>query len=207
MARRNEHSREAIHDMALDAAEAIAASEGYPGLSARKVAKAIGYTVGTLYLVFENLDDLVLQVNARTLDALYERLVRQRPESEQPEDVLLALAYAYIAYAEAESPRWNMLFESVYGKDGNLPEWYQQKLGRVFWLVEGALRPLRLKEGEEVGMARVLWASVHGICTLSIRQRLELAGGLSVEAMAKMLICNFLRGARATELPHLEHSG
>ncbi|MFC1797586.1 helix-turn-helix domain-containing protein [Pseudomonadota bacterium] len=31
---------------------------GYEGLSARKVAAAIGYTVGTLYLVFENLDDL-----------------------------------------------------------------------------------------------------------------------------------------------------
>lgn len=196
MARRGDHTREEIHQMALGAAEAIIARDGYKGLSARKVASAIDYTVGTLYLVFENLDDLVLQVNGRTLDALFEWLLARRRGSGRPRDELLALADAYIDYAEAETPRWNMLFDYVAEKGNALPDWYLSKLGKVFGLAEAALKPLadHRSEREIQQAARVLWASVHGICTLKIRQRMDLAGGQSTAAMARMLIDNFLRG-------------
>jgi AcrR family transcriptional regulator len=183
--------------MALDAAERLIAAEGDRGFSARKVASAIGYTVGTLYLVFENLDDLVLQVNGRTLDDLFYALQkRQGATGDDPETALLALSNAYIAYAEAESPRWNMLFDAVAEKGDNPPDWYQQKLGRVFGLVEAALSPLTQDATEIQRVARVLWASVHGICLLKIRQRMNLAGGQSAEDMARLLIENFLRGFR-----------
>lgn len=196
MARRSDHSRDEIRHMALDAAEAIVSVEGYKGLSARKVATAIDYTAGTLYLVFENLDDLVLQVNGRTLDGLFEWLVARCGQADAPREKLLALANAYIAYAEAETPRWNMLFEYVAEKGDTLPDWYLHKLGKVFGLAEAALKPLdgARSEVEFQQAARVLWASVHGICMLKIRQRLDLAGGQSAEAMAYMLIDNFLRG-------------
>lgn len=198
MARRGDHSRDEIHKMALDAAEAIVAADGYKGLSARKVAAAIGYTVGTLYLVFENLDDLVLQVNGRTLDSLLEWLAVRRRKGRDARDQLLALADAYIAYAEAETPRWNMLFEYVKENGNALPDWYQAKLSKVFGLVETALKPLAdHRSASEVEQAsRVLWASVHGICTLKIRHRMDLAGGQSTVEMAQMLVDNFLRGFR-----------
>ncbi|MDR1349996.1 MAG: TetR/AcrR family transcriptional regulator [Zoogloeaceae bacterium] len=197
MARRGDHSRDKIHCMALDAAEAIVVAEGYSGLSARKVAAAIGYTVGMLYLVFENHNDLILQVNGRTLDRLHERLVAavvSGNAENAAETTLTTLARAYIDYATSEAPRWNMLFEYIADKNDIVPEWYQYKLGRVFGLVETALRPLAQDEAETCRIARVLWAGVHGICTLKIRQRLDLAGGQSAEEMANMLIRNFLRG-------------
>lgn len=203
MARRSDHSREEIRQMALNAAEAIVAVDGYKGLSARKVAAGIDYTVGTLYLVFENLDDLVLQVNGRTLDALYEWLRARRAASPNTRadtrDSLLALADAYIAYAETETPRWNMLFEYVAEQGNELPEWYLLKLGKVFGLAEAALKPLADHRSalEIQQAARVLWASVHGICTLKIRQRMDLAGGQDTGDMAHMLIDNFLQGFQA----------
>lgn len=198
MARRSDHSRDEIRQMALAAAEKIVAVDGYKGLSARKVAAAIDYTVGTLYLVFENLDDLVLQLNGRTLDVLYEWLLACRNQVASPREALLALADTYIAFAEAQTPRWNMLFEYVAEKGNSLPVWYLEKLNRVFGLAEAALKPLddRRSEQETQQAARVLWASVHGICTLKIRQRMDLAGGQSAEAMAHMLIDNFLKGFR-----------
>ncbi|MDR1890031.1 MAG: TetR/AcrR family transcriptional regulator [Zoogloeaceae bacterium] len=194
MARRGDHSREEIRRMALDAAEALVAVEGYKGFSARKVASAIHYTVGTLYLVFENLDDLVLQVNGRTLDKLFDWLSARRGEAEDPEAALLALSNAYIAYAAIESPRWSMLFDYTAEKGDDLPEWYQRKLGRVFGLVEAALRPLAREELEIQRASRVLWASVHGICILRIRQRMNPVGNQDAEGMVRMLIENFLRG-------------
>lgn len=199
MARRSDHSREEIRQMALNAAESIVATEGYKGLSARKVATAIDYTVGTLYLVFENLEDIVLQVNGRTLDALYEWLRARQAKGADARESLLALAEAYIAYAEAETPRWNMLFEYVAEQGNSLPDWYLVKLSRVFGLAEGALKPLadHRSELEIQQAARVLWAAVHGICTLKIRHRMDLVGGQSAGEMAHMMIDNFLQGFQA----------
>ena len=56
MGRRNDHSREEIRQMALDAGTELLQQHGVAAVSARKVASRINYTVGTLYLVFENLE-------------------------------------------------------------------------------------------------------------------------------------------------------
>lgn len=67
MARRSDHSREEIKEMALTAALTILEEEGARGLTARKVATAIGYTVGTLYLVFKNQQEMVSQTQCGKL--------------------------------------------------------------------------------------------------------------------------------------------
>lgn len=201
MARRSDHSRDEIREMALAAAAAIVEQQGSKKLTARSVAGAIGYTVGTLYLVFKNLDDLVLHLNARTLDDLHDWLLARSDNSAEPRRRLQALADAYIDYAVGHTARWNLLFDSVAGDDSELPDWYLARLGKVFGLIESALTPLVEQQGEEavVQAARVLWASVHGICTLRIRHRLDLAGGQSTGEMAAMLIDNFLAGFTKAE--------
>ena len=57
MARRSDHSREELYELALEKAGEIAEKEGLRGLTARGVAREIGYTIGTLYNIFEDLDD------------------------------------------------------------------------------------------------------------------------------------------------------
>ena len=91
--------------MALEAAERIVVEQGFEGLSARKVSAAIGYTVGTLYLVFENIDDLVLQVNARTLDRLYARMEKSRTDAPDVRDYLMQLGQVYIRFADEDPHR------------------------------------------------------------------------------------------------------
>ena len=198
MARRSDHSREEIKEMALGAALTILEEEGAKGLSARKVASAIGYTVGTLYLVFKNQQEMVLHLNALTLDDLdeYLQISDDLCLSNEPRDCLQTLAEAYIDYAVTKSARWNLLFDTVVAEHEVLPEWYLQRLGRLFGRVERMLAPLKSEhEAIEIAQAaRVLWASVHGICTLKIRHRMDLAGGQSTAEMAQMLIDNFLRG-------------
>jgi AcrR family transcriptional regulator len=204
MARRSDHSRDEIREMALAAAADIVEREGSRKLTARSVAGAIGYTVGTLYLVFKNLDDLVLHLNARTLDDLHEWLQARGEIRSEPRRQLQGLADAYIDYAVSHTARWNLLFDSVAGDDSELPDWYLARLSKVFGLIESALTPLVDHHGQVaiVQAARVLWASVHGICTLKIRHRLDLAGGQSTGEMAAMLIDNFLAGFTGSQMKH-----
>ena len=68
MGRRNDHSRENIKQMAIQAGRDFIVDKGFSELSARKVAKEIGYTVETLYNVFDNFTDLICHINNDTDD-------------------------------------------------------------------------------------------------------------------------------------------
>ena len=196
MARRSDHSREELREMTLTAAEKIVVEQGYEGLSARKVATAIGYTVGTLYLVFENLDDLILHINARTLDRLHERMTESQANSGDASDYLLQLGEVYIRFADDDPHRWAMVFEHRFSEDRVVPAWYQEKIARMFAMVEEGLEPLAKNrpQQEVTQAARALWGGVHGICILALTDNLGIVGVDSVQDLTRSLISNYLKG-------------
>ena len=59
MARRSEHSQEEIKRMVIQAAETIIVEDGLGKLKARNIALEIGYTVGSIYMVFDSMGDLI----------------------------------------------------------------------------------------------------------------------------------------------------
>ena len=141
MGRRSDHTPEQLQDLVLSAARSILAEEGLRGLTARRLAARIGYSPGTLYNVYENLDDIILRSNAATLDALYERLT-EIGHHERPEDTLLAMASAYIEFTYEERRLWGVLFEHRLPDDMAWPDWYAERVDRLFGLLEEALAPL-----------------------------------------------------------------
>ena len=74
MGRRSTHTPQQLRELILDAAQDIIQVQGLAGLSAREIARRIEYSPGTIYNMFENLDDVVLHVEARVLEALDKRL-------------------------------------------------------------------------------------------------------------------------------------
>ncbi|WP_370307454.1 TetR/AcrR family transcriptional regulator [Sinimarinibacterium flocculans] len=199
MGRRNQHSREQQRDMAIAAAELILVREGFGGLSMRKVADAIGYTVGQLYLIFQNQDDLLATINERTTDAIYGHL-RDRSEAiDEPLARLRALAAAYIEFAQRHPHRFRMLFEH------QLPPAMEPRLSgelrikRMFELVESNLAPLlpgappaRLRQ-----TAATLWGGVHGIAALAVSGKFKWAGNRDFERYSDELVSTFAAGLAA----------
>ncbi len=196
MARRSDHSRDEIREMALSATESIIGEQGYAALSARKVSSAIGYTVGTLYLVFRNLDDLVLQVNGRTLDALYVRLTAAIENGNKGVAGVLSLGQGYLEFATGHPRLWVAIFEHNLPLGEPIPEWYLAKVARSFELVEGELRRLvpAHSQTETAKAARALWSGVHGVCILGLTERLGIFGAGSLEELVESLIVNYLVG-------------
>jgi len=196
MARRSDHSREELREMILSAAEQIVVEQGYEGLSARKVVAAIGYTVGTLYLVFENLDDLILHINARTLDRLHAQMTKSQANSGDARDYLLQLGQVYIRFADEDPHRWAMVFEHRFSESWVVPAWYHEKIMRMFAIVEDGLEPLaKQRPPQEIKQAaRAFWGGVHGICILALSDNLGIAGVDSVQELTQSLISNYLKG-------------
>jgi len=196
MARRSDHSREELREMALSAAENIVAEHGHEALSARKVASAIGYTVGTLYLVFENIDDLILQINARTLDRLHAQMTELQANTGDPREYLVQLGQVYIRFADDDPHRWAMVFEHRLADGREVPRWYHEKVMRMFAMVEAGLEPLAgTRSPQDITQAaRAIWGGVHGICILALSDTLGITGVDSVQKLTTSLISNYLAG-------------
>jgi AcrR family transcriptional regulator len=199
MGRRSEHSPEEIRVMALAATRRLLAEHGVTGLTAREIAREIGYSPGTLYNHFADLDDLVLQANAETLDHLLARVHEARAGHRDAEPALRAMARAYMAETRAAPRLWAALFEHRMAKGRPLPDWYAARIAGLFAPVEEVLLPLfGSRRGKACRRtARILWSALHGITSLALSQKLDLIAGVSAEDMADDLITTYLRGLKA----------
>ncbi len=196
MGRRNEHTREELREIALQAAEHLVAEHGLAGLSTRKVVSCIGYTVGSLYMVFRNLDDLIAQMNERTLEVLQARLLAAIADRPPPATAIQALAQAYITFALAETPRWLAIYQHRMPEGQPLPESFTAKVVGMFELVQQQLALLCPRRSpEDIALAaRALWSGVHGICILGFDQKLEMAGGRPIQDVTGSLLDHYLAG-------------
>ncbi len=190
MARRNEHSLDEIREMVLDAAETIIVNEGYSALTVRRIATDIGYTVGSIYMVFANMADLIMHIKANTVDELIGQL-QQVPDC-IPERYIAELSKAYLKFADRNFNRWSMIF----AQDAKIPEWYQQKINLIFSQIETQLAQLApgCTTQQHKLAAQALWSGVHGICTLSLTGEQDAAKISDVENTIALLVESFING-------------
>lgn len=198
MARRSDHSREELYEMALAATRSIVEAGGLRALTARNIADAIGYSPGTLYNLFENLDDMIVHLNGRTLDEVHDRLSAGSVTG-VPERDLARLLDGYLGFLEDHPNLWSVLFEFSLPRGHALPDWYVGKVAKVLALVEEAFTPLfDAADGEDRRhAARILWAALHGICSLADAGKLHVVTTQSVREMAESLLATFITGLKA----------
>lgn len=192
MARRSDHAPEELKRLALTAARSIASEEGLRGLTVRRVADSIGYAPGTLYNLFANLDDLIVQINGATLDALAIVLLEAaggelpaRPDR---------LVEAYFDFVESHPRLWSMLFEHRLPEGVDLPDWYRPKLAALIALVADALGPLMPDKTDDARAAATvtMWAGLHGISTLAVSSKLTLVAETSPRHLGHLLVRRML---------------
>ena len=171
--------RRKLKDALIDAAERTIDAEGLRGLKARELAYKVGCAVGAIYNVVTDLDDLILAVNARTLEQLEKTLTVARGDSADPRadaiKTLVHLGLAYMNYAAAHTPRWRALFDHRLPAGRDVPTWYTANLHRLFVYVEEPLRKLAPATSSErrALLARSLFSAVHGIVIIGLEEKLQ----------------------------------
>jgi AcrR family transcriptional regulator len=156
--------RQAQRGRILDAARRIVMRDGLAALSMRKIADAIGYSPASLYLYFENRDEI-----ARALgDEGYAQLLEALEPAAQvvdPAARLRALAQAYVAFGQAQPETYRLVFVDVptLPQRADMPGPDAEPVVRVF---AGALAALG--RTDDAPHAAALWATLHGIVMLAL---------------------------------------
>ena len=152
------------------------AAQGFARFSARQVARAIGYSVGTIYNLFPSLDHLLLAINTHTF-ALWSDFVRRRLEG-VGEDRIAVLVQAYFDFASEHTNLWMAIFDHRLPPGMPLPAEDEEKRRELTLIVireVGGLLPNR-SQSEVERLARSLVATVHGHCTYALNGSFDLMG-------------------------------
>lgn len=164
-----------LHGDLIDAAERRIAAQTVSQLRARDLAAEAGCSVGAIYNVFDDLDAIILHVSFRTLkriDLAMEEAVA-RHAGEEPVDTMVGLAVTYFRFVQANYNLWRSLFDHALPADYPLPHWVLEGQSTLFRHIEQPLS-VYMKDADAALLsrtARSLFASVHGMVSLSLERR------------------------------------
>jgi AcrR family transcriptional regulator len=166
---RRTKQREAL----IAAAEEAIAAKGLAGLKSRELAAKIGVANGAVFNLVADMDELILRVGSRTLARLDGALSAAESEGvASPAEALVRIAVAYCDFAADNLELWRALFEHRMEKA--IPEWAIEEQMNLFRHIYHPLSKLFPKwSADELGItARSLFASVHGMVSLGLEQKL-----------------------------------
>jgi len=149
-------------------------SLGLEGVKARLISKNTGISVGSIYNLFGDLDQLIRTINGRTYDQLYEieskALSASRAAGQSPHEQMLALARAYLDFVSVNNPLWSAVLAFNRAQTQPAPDWYAAKEKALITIIEQAIEPLPGAVDPKTRLlhARALWASIHGIVTVAV---------------------------------------
>lgn len=179
MGRRSDHSRDELCELFLAAGRRALDGTGLAALSARAVARDIGYSVGTLYNVFGDLDSFILAVNTRTFAEWTDRLeAALAPCGDDAEARIAALVAAYFAFAADHTNAWLAIFDHRRPAGMALVEAEVATRARLTAIVDAEVARFlgRPVSAETMRLTRSLIATVHGHCVLALGGSFALMG-------------------------------
>ncbi len=191
MGRRGEHSAEEYRNMILNAAEKIITEEGIARLTARHLTSEIGYTAGSLYLVFQNLDDIIAQSNERTLTHLHDAIQQATANIEAPIEKIQSAAYTYMLFAIANPHRWRLIFDHRPAKNEVDLSGTKKRLKMILALFEAPIEKLNVGQ-KSFFHTKTLWSALHGVIALALSEKIETLNTAELKSQLETLIENYL---------------
>jgi AcrR family transcriptional regulator len=182
--------RDEMRAKMLAIAKRVLADEGLSALQARRVADEAGCAVGTIYNIFKNLDNLIVEANSLTLSDLGAALIAVAHTGGKltVAERLQALGLAYLDFAVEHNRAWRAVFDHHMAPGNPVPGWYRQKQAQLFALVEQVLGDVIVDEALRSRAARALFSSVHGVVMLSLAGTLGPTDRAETEAQVRFII-------------------
>jgi AcrR family transcriptional regulator len=176
MGRRSDHTRDELEQLIIGAGHTLLAEGGYQRFSAREVAKRIGYSVGTIYNVFESLDDLMLALNGRTFLVWAETVARSLETAGA--DRIAVLVASYFDFALSNRNLWMAIYDHRLPVGVPLPERYARQRGVLTDILRGEIAAVLPDDRRDraAALARSLLATVHGHCVFALNGTFALLG-------------------------------
>lgn len=160
------------------AAENAVSLHGIEGLKARQLADGISISLGMIYNLVQDMDELILRVAAKTLAMLDAVLAPQETTrlitALEAEDRLVNIALLYREFASKHTNQWRALFEYKMPDDKTMPEHLLQQQEYLLSHIAAPLKILcpAMNKNDLALNVRMMFSAVHGIIILGLDKKM-----------------------------------
>jgi AcrR family transcriptional regulator len=176
---RKEREKQELKDLILKVAKEVFLEEGYEKTSIRKIADRIEYSPTTIYLYFKDKNDLLLELHRQSFHQFFQVLSSVMDVAD-PMERLIATGKKYITYGIQNPEAYELKFllksplEALECKNEIWADG-ERALHFVQAIVEECIRMGYFDPRLDAeSMSILLWSQVHGLVTLSNRNRLDM---------------------------------
>ena len=199
MGRRSDHSRAELEALTLQEGHLLMAEVGFARFSAREVAKRVGYSIGTIYNVWGNLDRLLAAINSHSFTIWAEDMRARLGQA--GDDRVAALVAGYFAFARTRTNLWTAIYDHRLPPGATLSEADERQRGALTEIALSEIaRALDWQDAEDArALTRSLIATVHGHCSLELTGAFALMGEPDAEAQALARVREAIAAARPVQ--------
>ncbi|GAA4338391.1 TetR/AcrR family transcriptional regulator [Flaviaesturariibacter amylovorans] len=194
IAARKQREKEEMRQLILDAARRIFMEKGFAGASMRTIAEAIQYSAGTLYLYFKDKDEIFHALHEEGFVKMLEYMAPLAHVAD-PFERLKAMGHVYIDFARKNPDYYDLMF--IMRAPMKCMEHEKWEEGdRTLGILKSVIRECQAAgrfPGKDVdGLAFTIWAGVHGIAALYVRNRVQAFEGVDPETLVDAGQRNFI---------------
>jgi len=160
----------------LQAARAIAATEGWPNVTIRKIADAIEYSAPLIYKYFESKEAILDELIAEGYGILTAQASQAPQPGDSPRQALLRIAPTFCRFAEQFPERYRVMN----GLDG-VPCRFNEPVenSELFQITRPRLQAAAAAAGVSIAnldaAIYMMWGTIHGLITLALSN--QISGG------------------------------
>ena len=193
-------AKDNIQENLIQTGRQIIEEKGVEFLTARKLSEASGYSVGTIYNQFTNMDNFILIQNYLTLDALYNRL--KEVKNDFAYDRLNDYVSVFVKFVMENSNFWFMVYKfHLNQSERSFSVTYLRRISKMVMLIKEAFKDLypALNNVKRHACVQVLWITLFALSSLLTTNSLN-----TYSKIDETKICSFLLNTYLTGIKFLE---
>ncbi|WP_234567127.1 TetR/AcrR family transcriptional regulator [Rhodohalobacter sp. 614A] len=166
-----------LRNQILEVSRDLLIQHGFGKLTMRNIAKRADVTATSIYLHFENKDDLLLSLIDQSIEHLKGQLIREIDSSKGLIPQLEDLARAYVRFALEHPQEYEIIYMVRPEEMPQYPKEKFQQIRSAYELLGQIIEQGKQEELIEVENSMIsaytLWAQLHGIVSVILSKRLD----------------------------------
>lgn len=194
-------NKDNIQENLVNKGRELIKEKGAEFLTARKLSEASGYSVGTIYNQFGNMDNFILIQNYLTLDNLYIRLAHLQA-SGTPYQRLNLYAREFINFVLENKNLWFLVHNfHLLNNNRRFSKVYLRRVVQITQLVENSFKALfpEIPLPERLLSIQVLWLSLFSLSSFLTTDTLDSFTKINKNTLCELLLNTYLAGMKVLE--------
>ena len=160
----------------LIAAKELFLVKGFEATTLRNIAEKIEFSPSTIYQYFKDKNEIFYTIHSEAFTELLNKL-KASEVHENPMDQLIALGNIYIRFAQENSELYDLMFimeaPITFLTDLDDSNWIEGKMAFDYLksVISNCIQQGIIHETDLDSLSYLIWSTVHGMVTLSIRKR------------------------------------